>query len=113
MAGLLLGTSIAGRGAAAARERSAQLSLAALQAAGVAQCVNLAFADETASAGECETLRVLRQDARTVSGVEGPRKPLVPEMLDALAAEAVRRGLDRVGIVNGDIRVTSAAAEKA
>ena len=129
MADILLGTSVSGRAGAAAREAPAQASLAALAAAGSAACVNLAFVDSgTGDRGPgigdrgsgvgairnaptvlIEDLRALRLDARTVTGVDGPSKPLVTEMLDVLASEAERRGIRRVGLVNGDIVVTGDA----
>lgn len=113
MPGLLLGTSISGRADAAAREAVAQESLAALHDAGTAQCVNLTFVDAASPAGRCEVLPVLRLDAPSVSGTSGPRRPIVSEMLDALAAVAVSRGIDRIGLVNGDILVTRDAAQRA
>ena len=114
MAEILLGTSVSGRAGAAAREAPAQASLAALSAAGTAVCVNLAFHDDGfGPASPLQTVPRLRLDARAVSGVDGPRKPVVPEMLDVLAAEAERCGIRRIGIVNGDIVVTAAAADHA
>jgi hypothetical protein len=113
VAEILLGTSVSGRAGAAAREAPAQASLAALSAAGIASCVNLAFHDDAPPASPLQTLPMLRLDARVVSGVEGARKPVVTEMLDILAAEADRRGIQRIGIVNGDIVVTAAAIDAA
>jgi hypothetical protein len=109
VAEILLGTSVSGRPGAAAREGPAQASLALLSASGSAVCVSLCFHDETPPDSPLEALRALRRDARTVSGVDGPRKPLVSEMLDVLAVEAERRGLRRVALVNGDIAVTAEA----
>jgi len=113
MSGLLLGTSISGRGDAVRRERAAQASLAALEAAGLARCVTLDFADAPVVDAPCRRLRVLRTDARLLSGADGPRKPIVSEMLDVLAAEAARSGASRIGLVNGDIVVTADAASRA
>jgi len=113
MSGLLLGTSISGRGDAAPRERAAQASLASLEAAGLARCLNLDFADAPVAESPCAQLRVLRTDAPTLSGMAGPRKPIVGEMLDVLAHEAARRGVERIGLVNGDIVVTPEAAARA
>ena len=113
MAEILLGTSVSGRAEAAAREAPAQDSLAALSSAGTAVCVNLTFHDDPPAASPLERCRHLRLDARLVSGVSGPRKPVVSEMLDVLASEAERRGIRRIGIVNGDIVVTPAAVEHA
>jgi hypothetical protein len=110
---ILLGTSITGRaGETARRESAAQASLTALIAAGLAQAANLLFFDEGATAGEIPSLPRLTLDAPGVSGVPGPRKPIVSEMIDVLAAEAARRGISRIGIVNGDIVVTPAAIER-
>ena len=107
---ILLGTSVSGRAGAAAREAPAQAALAALAASGRAACVNLLFHDEPASVpAAIAQLPLLRLDARLASGVDGPRKPIVAEMLDVLADEADRRSLRRIGIVNGDIVVSPEA----
>jgi len=109
---LLLGTSVSGRpGDTARREAAAQASLAALGPGGT-ECVNLAFVDEPAADGLLAQRCVLTLDAPRVSGVSGPRKPLVSEMVDALAAEASARGIPRIGLVNADIVVTPAAIER-
>lgn len=113
MPALLLGTSVSGRADAAAREAPAQASLAALHAAGAARCVNVTFAGDPPAAGVLDEHAALQLDARTVTGVDGPRKPVVSEMLDALASEAERLGIPRIGVVNGDIVVTPAAVEQA
>jgi hypothetical protein len=113
MPALLLGTSVSGRAEAAAREEPAQESLAALTAAGVAHALNLAFHDDAPQVSRLERLCALRLDARLVSGSAGPRKPIVTEILDALAGEADRRGIRRIGIVNGDIVVTPDAIARA
>jgi hypothetical protein len=110
---LLIGTSTSGRQDTAPRESAAQAALAGLTAAGRIASVNLAFADEAPVAGAVETLPVLRRDALTVSGARGPRKPIVPEMIDALADRAERAGITRIAIVNGDIVVTDAAVVRA
>jgi hypothetical protein len=111
VAEILLGTSVSGRAGAAAREAPAQASLAALASAGAAICLNLSFHDDPPAPSPLESLPRLRLDARQVSGVSGPRKPVVSEMLDVLVSEAERRGIGRAGIVNGDIVVTPAAVE--
>lgn len=112
MSEILLGTSVSGRDGAVAREAPAQASLAALTASGRATCINLRFHDDPSSASAAiAELPSLRLDARLASGAEGPRKPIVSEMLDVLASEAGRRGIRRIGIVNGDIVVTPEAIE--
>jgi len=110
---VLLGTSISGRGGdAARRESSAQASLAALIERGISDAINLLFVDEPAAPGAIPSEPRLTLDAPRVSGLGGPRKPIVSEMLDVLAAEAGRRGITRIGLVNGDIVVTPAAIER-
>ncbi len=94
------------------REAAAQASLAALVRAGTAACVTLAFVDETLPDGAVDTLHVLQNDAPAAAGVAGPRKPIADEMLDALAVEAARRDIPRIGIVNGDIVVLPDAVER-
>jgi hypothetical protein len=110
---ILIGTSVSDRPDAAAREGAAQESLASVTAEGEAQCLNLAFHDEPARTSRIEQLRALRRDASLVSKAKGPRKPIVSEMLDVLAAEAERRGIRRIGLVNGDIVVTPAVIQRA
>jgi len=110
---VLLGTSISARdGDAARRESSAQASLAALIDRGLADAINLLFVDERPAAGAIRSQACLTLDAPGVSGLDGPRKPIVSEMLDVLAAEARRRGVPRIGLVNGDIVVTPAAVDR-
>lgn len=107
---LLLGTSVSGKpGGTAQREAAAQAALAALD--GV-DCVNLAFHDDPLVAGTLPQRRVLTQDGPGLAGVPGPRKPVVSEMLDVLAAEAAERDIPRIGLVNGDIIVLPAAIDR-
>lgn len=71
--------------------------------------MNLDFVDDPVSVDPVPQRRVLTLDAPGVAGVAGARKPVVSEMLDRLAAEAGRRGLPSVGLVNGDIIVSPEA----
>ena len=113
MTAILLGTSVSGKGGdSAAREAAAQASLAQRTAEGTAICVNLAFRDEPAVIDQLESIAVLTTDARIVSGRQGPRKPIVPEMLDVLCDIAAARQVARVGVVNGDIVVTREAVDR-
>jgi hypothetical protein len=73
--------------------------------------VNLQFADEDFQPEGFRTLRVLQRDARTVTGSAGVRKPIVPEMFDALAAVARTAGCRYFAFMNADIRVTQAAVD--
>jgi hypothetical protein len=110
---ILLGTSVSGReGHTARREAAAQAALAQRTAEGTAICVNLAFRDEPPVAGPLESISTLSRDARTVTGRQGPRKPIVSEMLDALCDIAEARKGPRVGVVNGDIVVTPEAIDR-
>jgi hypothetical protein len=110
---LLLGTSISGRaGDTGRRESSAQASLKALIDTGLAEAVNLIFTDDPPTSGAIPSLSRLTLDASRLTGAAGPRKPIVPEMLDVLAAEATRRGIPRIGLVNGDIVVTPTAIDR-
>jgi len=110
---ILLGTSVSGKGGdTAGREAAAQAALAQRTAEGMAIGVNLAFCDEPPVAGPLESISALSRDARTVTGRQGPRKPIVSEMLDVLCDIAEARNGPRVGVVNGDIVVTPEAIDR-
>jgi len=109
---MILGTHIyPATGAAADRMRRALDSWAALP--GV-RLINLQFAGDPAPATHpaFETLAVLRQDSRTVSGVDGPRKPIVRELLECLVERAAAAGAPYAGFSNADIIITPPAIEK-
>jgi hypothetical protein len=55
---------------------------------------------------------VLRQDSRTVSGRNGPRKPVVSEAFDRLAEIAAREGCRWFAYANSDIAWTQAAVDR-
>lgn len=74
--------------------------------------INLQFADAEWTPPAIRTLRVLQQDSRTVTAAEGKRKPIVSEMLDALAAVADENGCRYVALVNADIEVTQEAVDR-
>jgi hypothetical protein len=74
--------------------------------------VNLQWPDEVFAVDGFATEPVLRLDSRTVSRRQGPRKPILPEMLDRLAQTAVARGARWFGYANSDIRFTPAAVER-
>jgi hypothetical protein len=54
---------------------------------------------------------VLRQDSRTVTGLPARRKPIMPELFDALAAVASARGSRFFGFFNADIMIGQAAVD--
>jgi hypothetical protein len=73
--------------------------------------VNLQFADDPAPVTHAsfETRAVLRQDSRAMTGMQGPRKPTVREMLDRLVETAEATHCAYAGFSNADILVSSAA----
>ena len=60
---------------------------------------------------EMETLAVLKNDARSVTGLPIRRKPIMPEIFDALAAAAAARGCRYFAFYNADILVSQAAVD--
>lgn len=74
--------------------------------------INLQFADADWTPPLIETRHVLRQDSRTATGAEGKRKPIVREMLDALAGIADERGCRYFAYVNADVEVTQDAVDR-
>lgn len=106
---LLIGTSTPVRpDGLTQREREAEQSLAALRDA---IPVVLRFVDEPRADACVPALHVLTRAAPDVTGRPGPRKPIVRDIFDVLAAEAERRGCRRIAFVNGDIVVRPAASE--
>ncbi|HMC75819.1 MAG TPA: hypothetical protein VKH34_01760 [Vicinamibacterales bacterium] len=106
---LVLGTHLyPAHGAAATRLRHALDSWTRLP--GV-RLINLQFAGDPAPSTHAafETLAVLREDSRTLSGCDGPRKPSVREMLDHLVAAAAASGGQYAGFSNADIVISPAA----
>ena len=106
---IVLGTHIhPAQGDAAARIRRALDSWAALPDV---QLVDLQFAGGPSATPHpaFETAAVLRHDSRTVSGVDGSRKPIVREMLDLLVERAAARGAEYAGFSNADIIISPTA----
>ncbi|MGH9407880.1 MAG: hypothetical protein ACRD1V_00340 [Vicinamibacterales bacterium] len=91
--------------------RRQERARAALRALPDAMPVNLQFTDETFAPDGFLTLPVLRLDSRTVTGAPGRRKPIVSEMLDALADAARKNGCRYFAYLNADIEATPAALE--
>jgi hypothetical protein len=99
--------------AAGDAERRQQLSRASLIALGDGvHRVNLQFVDEAFRPAGFETLSVLQQDSRTVTGRGGARKPIVSEMFDALAAAAFAHGDRYFAYLNADIEVSAEAIRR-
>ncbi|OLB60654.1 MAG: hypothetical protein AUI11_13140 [Acidobacteria bacterium 13_2_20CM_2_66_4] len=111
---VLLGTQFY-RGAADAMRRQQQAADALVSLRGAAP-VNLQWrpgaGEDVCERPGVETLAVLTEDARRVSGLPGRCKPIVPEMLDALADAAATRGLRYFALFNGDIVVTERAIDR-
>lgn len=75
------------------------------------EIVNVQFADAPHEAGGLRTLAVLTQDSTAVTGRAGARKPLVSEVLAALAAEASALGLPHFCFTNADIHFSQDAVD--
>jgi hypothetical protein len=73
--------------------------------------LNVQWMDDVYERPEIETLPVLRRDSRTVTRRLVRRKPIMPEVFDALSAAAAARGCRYFGFVNADILVSQAAID--
>jgi hypothetical protein len=108
-ADILIGTRLyAAAGEAAGRQAAAVASLRRLT--GVA-LVNLQFARAPHQVDGIRTLAVLQRTSTHVARRDGPEKPLVSEMFDALAAEATALDLRAFCFTNGDIVFSQAAVD--
>lgn len=96
------------RGDAARRQERARAALLALSGA---IPINLQFEDERFDLDGVRMVPVLRLDSRTVTGAAGRRKPIVSEMLDALASIATEAKAPYFTYINADIEVTQAAVD--
>jgi hypothetical protein len=98
---ILIGThTYAAAGDAARRQANGVGSLLALR--GVA-AANVQFAREPHRAAGLETIERLTQDSTTVTGRQGPRRPVIREIFDVLAREAAARGHAYFCFTNADI----------
>jgi len=74
--------------------------------------LNVQWADAPYEWSGLETIAVLRQDSATVTGLPmRRRKPIMPELFDALADAAAARGCPAFGFLNADIIVSQAAVD--
>ena len=110
---IILGTHV--HPASGDAERRQQNGLDSLRSLRNVVRINLQFHErvDLRDAEGFETHPVLRQDSRTVSGRHGVRKPIVSEMFQRLAEQAVGRGHRYFGFVNSDIVVAQEAIELA
>ena len=76
--------------------------------------VNLQFADDPCPVlhPAFETRPVLLHDSRTITGIQGPRKPIVREVLDCLVNAARETGCAYAGFSNADIRISEGATSR-
>lgn len=96
---------------AAGERRQARCRAALLQLDGVIP-INLQFSDGGAELDGFRTLRALRRDSHTVTGLTaGARKPVAAEMFDVLAGVALAEGCRYFAYLNADIEVTAAALD--
>lgn len=106
---VLLGTQFyAGAADAVRRQANAARSMVALLDVVL---VNVQWSDESCDYEGFQTLAALRRDSRSIAGSDGPRKPIVSDVFDALAAAAVSHGSRYFMFVNSDIIVTQAAID--
>jgi hypothetical protein len=73
--------------------------------------INVQWVDEVHERTGVETIATLTQDSRTVTGLPAGRKPIMPELFDALASVAVARGVRYFGFFNADIVILQAAID--
>ena len=107
---LLLGVNAFGApGDAGRRQAEALESWRALDGVRLA---NLQWPDEVFEVDGFATHPVLERDSRTASGRKGPRKPLVSEAFDRLAAIAAAEGCRWFGYANSDIHWSQAAIDR-
>ena len=95
-------------------ERRQRRALDVLRAVSPVAPINLQFADgrslqETAG---FETMPVLHDDSRGITGRDGTRKPIVSEMFTRLAELARARGVRCFAFTNSDILFTPSAFER-
>lgn len=65
--------------------------------------INVCYPDELLEPSGWQTAPVLRRSADIELRVEGRRKPFVPDLFDAAAAEAAERGIEWFIVTNSDI----------
>jgi hypothetical protein len=107
---LLLGThAYPASGEAAVRQDAALDALRQLR--GV-RLVNVQFADAPFVVAGFDTRADLVRDSRTVTGREGPRKPIATDLFDSLAAAAVEAGARRFAFANADVVVSQALVDR-
>ena len=106
---LLIGThTFAAAGDSARRQAAGVASLCAL---GGVEIVNVQFERDPHHADGVPTLAVLRGTSNAITGRRGPAKPIMSELLDALAAHAAARSLDVFCFTNADIIFSQDAVE--
>jgi glycosyltransferase involved in cell wall biosynthesis len=85
-----------------------------LRALSVARLINVQFAEDPHPSPDVEgveTLRTLHRDSLRASGRRGPRKPIVSEIFDVLAARAIEANARYFMYVNADVEVGPAAIQ--
>ena len=82
-----------------------------MRSLGGVELVNVQFAGAPHHVDGARTLAVVNRDSRAVTGRAGPSKPLVPDIFDALAADAARLSIPLFAFSNADIRISQAAVD--
>ncbi len=112
MSRILLGTHVyPAQNAAAQRMQRALSSWTKLEEVDL---VNLQFANRstTQAIDQFETQPLLKHDSCTVTGLPGPRKPIVSELLARLGQLAEARGCEYIGFSNADILISPTAIDR-
>lgn len=107
---ILLGVNIYAAATEAARRQDN--CLRSLRALTGVRLANLQFEDDVIDAEGFETLPLLKNDSRKITGRAGARKPVASEMFGVLAREARRQGCQYFGFSNSDIIITQAAIDR-
>ena len=98
---MLIGTHTFAAAGDSARRQAA--GVASLRALGGVEIVNVQFARNPHHLDGVPTLAVLRGTSNAIAGRRGPTKPIMSEVLDALATHAASRSLDTFCFTNADI----------
>lgn len=104
---VIVGTHTYAASGDAARRQSAAMD--ALRRLRDATPVNVQFEEGAHAVEGIETLRVLTRDARTVTGADGARKPILTDIVDALCRRAEASGVRSLCFMNADIVLSQEA----
>ena len=107
--GVLIGTHTWEAGPDATRRNAA--AIASLHTLSGVEVVNLQFRDRPHQHPELRTLAALPRDSNSLTRRAGPRKPVMVDLFDALAAEARARDFPYFCFTNTDIQISQPAID--